>query len=92
MEDLSPFDYDWYGYQPGLIPRSDAEIRADIKDQLAWSPFVDAERIIVTVEDGVATLTGSVVSWAAMDAATENAFEGGATWVRNRLEVEPGEE
>jgi len=43
---------------------------------------------MVTIEDGVATLTGTVDSWSEYDAATENAYEGGATWVDNDLMIE----
>jgi osmotically-inducible protein OsmY len=41
------------------------------------------------VTDGVATLTGTVDSWAERRAATDNAYEGGAVWVENELWVEP---
>lgn len=87
LEDYYPYDYDWYDYRPGYTLKRDSEIREDINDELWWSPFVDAEQITVTVEDGVATLTGAVDSWSEFNAATENAYEGGATWVRNQLEV-----
>lgn len=65
----------------------DWEIKADIEDELWWSPFVDEENVQVFVKDGVATLTGSVDSWWERDIATENAFEGGARHVRNNLVV-----
>jgi len=32
-------------------------------------------------------LTGEVDDWAEREAATQNAYEGGATWVDNDLEV-----
>lgn len=92
VEDYSPYDYDWYGYQPGFTLRSDAEIRQEIRNQLEWSPFVDAEKVTVTVEDGMATLIGKVDSWSEAAAAIENAYEGGATWVRDRLEVRQDED
>lgn len=87
LEDYYPYDYDWYDYRPGYTMKRDAEIREDIRDELWWSPFVDAEEVTVTVEDGMATLTGTVDSWSEFNAASENAYEGGATWVRNQLEV-----
>lgn len=87
LEDYYPYDYDWYDYRPAYTMKRDTEIREDIQDELWWSPFVDAEDITVTVEDAVATLTGTVDSWAEFNAASENAYEGGATWVRNQLEV-----
>ncbi len=82
------YDYDWYDYQPGYTFKSDAEIKEDIQDQLWWSPFVDSEDVHVTVEDGMATLTGTVDTWSEYRAAAENAFEGGARWVDNELEVQ----
>jgi osmotically-inducible protein OsmY len=48
---------------------------------------VDSEQITVTVDDGVATLTGTVDSYTEMEAAVENAYEGGAVWVDNDLEL-----
>ena len=41
----------------------------------------------VSVQDGVATLTGIVDSWSELRAATENAFEGGAVRVENKMLV-----
>jgi len=38
----------------------------------------------------VAELTGTVDSWSERDAATDNAYEGGAVSVDNDLEVEEG--
>ena len=76
-----------YEYRPTMTGKSDAEIFLDIRDQLFWSPFVDANQVTVLVEDGVATLTGTVDSFFESNAAVENAFDGGAIWVKNRLEV-----
>ncbi|MFP4501288.1 MAG: BON domain-containing protein [Candidatus Hydrogenedentota bacterium] len=82
------YDYDWYDYQPVNTTKSDAEIAEDIESQLWWSPFVSADDVNITVEDGTATLTGTVGSWSEFNAATENAFDGGATWVNNELIVQ----
>jgi osmotically-inducible protein OsmY len=73
-------DYKWK-YKP------DWEIREDINDQLFWSPFVDEDNVRVTVEDGVATLTGNVETWGERGAAENNAYEGGAKDVKNKLTV-----
>jgi osmotically-inducible protein OsmY len=81
-------DYDWYTYEPGYTLMSDSTIREEIIDEFFWSPFVDGGDITVTVDDGVATLTGTVDSWSERYAATENALEGGATWVDNELIVQ----
>jgi osmotically-inducible protein OsmY len=73
-------DYKWK-YKP------DWEIREDIQDQLFWSPFVDEDNVRVTMEDGVAILTGNVETWGERSAAEENAYQGGAKYVRNKLTV-----
>ena len=69
--------------------RADLEIRRDIEDELWWSPFVDSDQVTVTVEDGVATLTGEVDSWMERFIAEENAMEGGAKEVNNRIQIRP---
>ncbi len=86
--DYYPYDYDWYDYVPYATFYSDEEIEREIEDELWWSPFVDADDVEVSVEDGVATLTGTVDSWSERSDATENAYEGGAVWVENHLMVE----
>jgi osmotically-inducible protein OsmY len=73
-----------------FVPRAalgwnDWQIRREIEDELFWSPFVDANEVKVAVTDGIATLTGRVDSWAELRAAEENALEGGARRVNNRL-------
>ena len=88
IDDWYMYDYDWYDYQPTYTMKADAEIKEDINDELWWSPFVDADDVNVQVDDGTATLTGTVQSWSEFNAATENAFEGGATWVDNDLVVQ----
>lgn len=89
------YDYDWYGFDTAqkdaaMASQSDADIREQIYDQLFWSPFVDANEVTVTVEDETATLTGEVDSWSERQAAEENAHEGGAVRVVNRLVLESG--
>lgn len=86
---VDEFDYGLYGYGPGGYPlKTDKQIAEDIQDELFWSPFVDADDVKVTVEDGVATLDGKVDSWSEYHSAVENAYEGGSIWVRNELEIE----
>lgn len=67
--------------------RNDREIHGAIHDELLWSPFVDAEQVDIDVQDGKVTLTGTVETWREYYAAEENAYEGGALIVSNRLEV-----
>jgi osmotically-inducible protein OsmY len=73
-------------------PKEDWKIIRDIKDELRWSPFVDEDSITVGVQDGIATLTGEVDTLRERRIATENAYEGGARQVRNRLKVKYGPE
>jgi osmotically-inducible protein OsmY len=70
---------------------ADRIIEEQIEDELFWSPFVDADEVNVTVVDGVATLTGTVDTWADHSWAAENAREGGARRVHNELTVRNGQ-
>jgi osmotically-inducible protein OsmY len=70
--------------------KTDQEIKEDIKSQLWWSPFVDSDDITVEVHSGVASLMGTVEDWDELQAAKENAREGGATSVISKLEIENG--
>lgn len=77
--------WSWYGTYP--VIESDDEIAQEVRDELFWSPFVDEDQVVVTVDAGKATLTGTVDSWVEYRAATDNAFEGGAVAVDNDLTV-----
>jgi osmotically-inducible protein OsmY len=87
VDEYYPYDYEWYDYEPYHTFKTDAEIKDDIEDELWWSPYVDEDEVTVTVDDGVATLTGTVDSWSERGAARDNAYEGGAVWVDNELNV-----
>jgi osmotically-inducible protein OsmY len=52
-----------------------------------WSPFVDGYQVNVEVENGIATLEGKVDTYRELNAANESAYEGGAVWVDNELNV-----
>lgn len=80
----------WTVYEPLATLRRDTNLREEIQSELWWSPFVTANAIEVVVDDGVATLTGKVQTRAERDAAIRNAFEGGALWVDNDLEIVEG--
>jgi osmotically-inducible protein OsmY len=67
--------------------QSDARIEEEINDQFFWSVVVDGGDIHVNVEDGVATLRGTVDSWHELKAVVENAFQAGAEAVENHLNV-----
>ena len=81
-------DYYWYRYSPGRTFTPDGAIREEIEDELWWSPFVNESDVKVSVEKGIATLTGTVDSFSEYNAATEEAYEGGAAWVYNKLKVD----
>lgn len=88
VDPYNPYDYDWYDYNPQYTFKTDSEIEGDINDELWWSPFVDADQVSVTVDNGDATLTGTVDSVTERQAAAENAIEGGAISVDNDLRIE----
>jgi len=89
VDDRYSQDYPWYDYMTSTTT-SDWAIHDDIMDELWWSPFVDSDEITVTVNNGVATLTGTVDTWSERSAAMENALEAGAVRVINRLDVAYG--
>jgi len=68
----------------------DRHLRNDILEELYYNPFVDPSRVSVQVRDGVATLNGTVSSFAGRRAAVENAYRAGAFRVIDLLEVDPG--
>jgi osmotically-inducible protein OsmY len=67
--------------------KSDWEIKMDIETELSWDPFVDKDEVTVTVQGGVATLSGIVDGWTQRAAATADAYQGGAVKVINHLKV-----
>ncbi len=93
--DASPYVFDYYhhyyhpfrhyGYQRPVSLKRDMDIKDDIESELWWSPYVSLNDVTVLVDDGVATLTGSVDSWLEYRHAEQNAFDGGAAMVDNEL-------
>jgi osmotically-inducible protein OsmY len=77
----------WYSYERRDPTMTDDVIADAIRTQLWWSPFVDSDEVKVEVKNGIATLNGTVSDWSERRAAENNAFDGGAIWVRNQLEV-----
>ncbi|MBD3271668.1 MAG: BON domain-containing protein, partial [Elusimicrobia bacterium] len=67
--------------------KTDEEIAGQIKDNFYWDVFIDEDDISVSVEDGMATLTGEAGSWNEFYAAIDNAFKGGARRVYARMNV-----
>jgi osmotically-inducible protein OsmY len=88
VDDWDIRDYDWYDFQPrSFSSKLDSEIEAEIRDEFFWSPFVDGDKITVSVENGIATLIGAVDNKSDRSMAEANAYEGGASQVINKLEV-----
>lgn len=71
--------------------KDDLEIRDNVRNQLWWSPFVDSDKLSVDVDNGEVTLTGTVDSWFERRMAAENAIQGGAKIVWNKLRVRQAE-
>jgi osmotically-inducible protein OsmY len=67
--------------------QSDYETERDIEQRLQWSAFVDESDFEVRVEEGVATLSGTVGSLAEEEAAIFIARQAGARLVRDELVV-----
>jgi osmotically-inducible protein OsmY len=96
----TPYSYDPYvddaylnqdtlaGYERRAPMKTDAEIKESIESHLWWSPFVNSNNVTVAVNNGIATLTGTVGSWSERQAATKNAYDGGATLVSNDLMID----
>lgn len=70
-----------------VVPRRDADLERSIQRQLYWSPFVDAAGVGVHAREGRVVLTGTVEDDAEHAAAIENAYDGGARVVVDRLRV-----
>ena len=68
--------------------KSDLAIERDAESGIVWNAFVDGSEIDVAVTNGVATLTGTVGSFADLREAEAEAFEAGATRVVNLLAID----
>lgn len=75
-------------YERRAPQKTDSQIKHTIESEMWWSPFFDSDKVTVTVDDGVATLTGTVDTWSERQSATQKAYKGGATLVDNDLVVE----
>lgn len=97
-----PYGYYWWGNYPyynlHITPPDntdvatvelpdDDRIKRNVEREIWWSPYVDSDQVEVTVENGDVTLEGTVDSWKEYQKAAENAWEGGAWAVTNRLLV-----
>jgi osmotically-inducible protein OsmY len=68
--------------------KSDAELKKDVVDELAWDPAVNASAVGVAVRDGVVTLTGHLDTYAEK-AAVERVLKrvGGVKAIALELDV-----
>ena len=68
--------------------RTDLDTQSDVLDELNWTPNVKANEIGVAVKEGVVTLTGTVESYLARQAAQDAALRvRGVHAVANDIEV-----
>ena len=85
--EFDPTPFTVYELDPLATDMADQVIATAVEEELYWSPFVDGEGIDIAVEGGVVRLEGSVGSPIERRLAIMNAYEGGASWVDDRLEV-----
>ncbi|MHC5544392.1 BON domain-containing protein, partial [Singulisphaera rosea] len=70
--------------------KDDKTLQSDVLDELQWEPSVDAAEIGVTAREGVATLTGFVLTYNEKVTAERVAKRvHGVKAVANDLEVRP---
>lgn len=71
---------------------SDEELKTSIQSMLRWNPSIDAGKVDVSVNNGIATLEGTVDSYWKKIKATELAFDViGVVNVENHLCIVPSE-
>jgi osmotically-inducible protein OsmY len=74
-------------YEPRLY-MSDDQIKKSIKSEYFWSPFIDNSDINITVNDGVATLSGTVGTRIGLGAVEADAYAGGASSIVDHVKLE----
>ncbi len=73
------------------LERDDGDIKRDVEERLFFDTWVDAQRIVVGVEDGVVTLSGTLPSYEEIRYACDDAWEvAGVRGVHSELRVEEG--
>jgi osmotically-inducible protein OsmY len=70
--------------------KPDWQLKLDLGERLFWSPYLNRDRINISVEDGVVTVTGTVDTWFEYYKVARAAQKAGAEKVNNRLEVKTG--
>jgi len=82
-------DTPWVFSRAAPDGKSDEQLASAVREELAWSPFVDAEDIRVKARNGIVTPEGQIDSWSERSAAIENAYEAGAREVISELSLAP---
>jgi osmotically-inducible protein OsmY len=86
IDPFMPYVEAWYVI--ALRPTgTDAEIKSRIESEFSWSPFVHPDEVHVTVQNGKATLTGTVPTFLEREAAANCALEAGAVKIDNQVKV-----
>jgi osmotically-inducible protein OsmY len=81
--------YRSYDHEPGAVMKSDAQLHADVAEELTTDPSIDARHIAVAVHDGAVTLTGTVPSfWQKVEAEAAVRRVTGVKAIANELKVE----
>ena len=67
--------------------KEDRRIRKDVEENMKWDCEVNEDNLIVTVDNGVATINGTVDTWWEEKCAVNSALEAGAKAVESNLNV-----
>jgi len=67
--------------------KTDVELMKEVNNQLWWSPFVNEDDVVVSVEQGVVRLKGEVDTRREKSAAIDNAIDAGAVDVIDEIVV-----
>lgn len=67
--------------------QSDAELLADVRNEIYWNPQLDLDDVQVGVENGTVRLTGTVESYKARGAMIDEARQAGATRIEHDIVV-----
>jgi osmotically-inducible protein OsmY len=82
--------YNQISVNPKDDPIRGPNLKAAIQDDMFWSPYVESDRITVTVQNRQAILEGNVPGQFMAHTAVKNTFEGGAKTVRTNLVLDDG--
>lgn len=75
-----------------VVMKNDLEIQKDFIDHLKWEAFIDSSRLGVSVNNGIVTLRGQVLSFAEKENAENVAWSApGVQMVNNMLEIKEPE-